>query len=120
MVGQLRGEAGEDGNYVPSSTVNVEVMTRRYMHTFSILHFHNSLPPCHIITLHCTTVDYKRYLYRRESNLAISSSPVTKRQCVYLVRRTAIVWYMKISSSAPGLSLMTHREYRVDRPFPDM
>jgi hypothetical protein len=26
----------------------------------------------------------------------------------------------KISSSAPGLGLMTHREYRVDRPFPVM
>jgi hypothetical protein len=42
-----------------------------------------------------------------------------KKQCICLVRRTAI-WmkHEKISSSAPGLGLMTHREYRVDRPFP--
>ncbi len=26
--------------------------------------------------------------------------------------------HKKISSSVPGLGLMTHHEYRVDRPFP--
>ncbi len=57
-------------------------------------------------------------VYSRESNLAISSSPVTKimyrfdwAYCCHMKRR-------EISSSAPGLSVMTLRECRVDRPFP--
>jgi hypothetical protein len=45
--------------------------------------------------------------------------PSHKKQCICLVRRTAICMeHEKISSSAPGLGLMTHCEYRVDCPFP--
>ncbi len=71
---------------------------------------------CHLIPASSCCVTW---LYRRESNLALSSSPVTKKQCICLVRRTAI-WmeHEKISSSVPGLGLMTHREYWVDCPFP--
>jgi hypothetical protein len=37
--------------------------------------------------------------------------PSHKKQCICLVRRTAICMkHEKISSNAPGLGLMTHRE----------
>jgi hypothetical protein len=43
------------------------------------------------------------YLYRQESNLAVSSSPVTNNNVPLLFRRTATMWknFKKISSSAP-------------------
>jgi hypothetical protein len=49
-----------------------------------------------------------QFLYRRESNLAISSSPVTNNN-VQLIHWTYCygVKNEKISSSAPGLSVMT-------------
>jgi hypothetical protein len=57
------------------------------------------------------------YLYRRESNLAISSSPVTK--IMYKFIGVVLLKKIKeISSSAPGLSVMTFRKCRVDRPLP--
>jgi hypothetical protein len=42
------------------------------------------------------------YVYRRELNLAISSSPVTKTMYLCLVRCTAICMEKEIFSSAPG------------------
>jgi hypothetical protein len=49
-----------------------------------------------------------------------SSSPIRK---IILYSKWAYCWCMKkeeISSSVPGLSEMTLRECRVDRPFPDL
>ncbi len=65
--------------------------------------------------------DRRKFVYRRESNLALLSSPVTKNN-VYIFSKAYCycMKHEKISSSAPGLGLMTHREYRVDRPFPVM
>jgi hypothetical protein len=57
-------------------------------------------------------------VYRWESNLAISYSPV-KIIMYSFIRRTAIACKIKeISSSALGLSVMTPRECRVDCLFP--
>jgi hypothetical protein len=59
----------------------------------------------------------KQFMYCQESNLVISSSPVTK----IMYRFIGILLFMKrkeISSSAPGLSMMTLSECRVDHPFP--
>jgi hypothetical protein len=53
-----------------------------------------------------------------ESNLAISSSPVTKTMYIFSNAYGDCMKRWKISSSAPDLSLMTRREYRVDRLFP--
>ncbi len=59
------------------------------------------------------------YLYRWESNLAIRL-PQSKIIMYSFIWRTAIVYKIKeISSSVLGLSAMTPRECRVDRPFPD-
>ncbi len=38
---------------------------------------------------------YSALVYRRESNLAISSSPLTNNNVQFLLRRTAIVWNIK-------------------------
>jgi hypothetical protein len=57
-------------------------------------------------------------LYRRESNLAISFSLVTKIMYSLLLGVLLLCEKLRISSSAPGLSVMTHRECHVDRPFP--
>ncbi len=60
---------------------------------------------------------YPSILYRRESNLAISSSPVTKIMYRFYWHTTELIKRKEISSGAPGLSVMTLRECRVDRPF---
>ncbi len=57
-------------------------------------------------------------MYRRESNLAISPSTVTKIMYSYFWAYCYCVKRKEIFSSAPGLSMMTHRECRVDLPFP--
>jgi hypothetical protein len=45
--------------------------------------------------------------------------PSHKNNVQFIVGRTATVWKKyEISSSAPGLSVMTHRKCRVDHPFP--
>ncbi len=62
----------------------------------------------------------KELLYHRESDLAISSSPVTKIMYRFYWRTAVDEKEKKISSSAPGLSVMNLRECRVDRPFPVM
>ncbi len=59
-------------------------------------------------------------LYRRESNLVILSSPVTKIMYGYYWAYRFRVKRKEISSSAPGLGVMTHRECHVDHPFPAM
>ncbi len=59
-------------------------------------------------------------MYRQESNLAISSSPVTKTMYSYIWAYCCCVKRKEIFSSAPVLSVMTHRECCVDRPFPFM
>jgi hypothetical protein len=47
--------------------------------------------------------------------------PSHKNNVQFIIGRTATVWKIeKISSSVPGLGVMTHRECRVDRPFPVM
>ncbi len=58
-------------------------------------------------------------LYCRESNLAILSSPVKNNNVQFLLGILLPCETLKISSSAPGLSVMTLRESRVDRPFPN-
>jgi hypothetical protein len=58
-----------------------------------------------------------RLFYRRELNMAILSSPVTKIMYRFYWR-TAIKENKRISSSAPGLGVMTLRKCRVDRPLP--
>jgi hypothetical protein len=58
------------------------------------------------------------FLYCRESNLAISSYPVTNNNLQFIVGVLLPCENKKIFSSAPGLSVMTHPECRVDRPFP--
>jgi hypothetical protein len=58
-------------------------------------------------------------LYRQKSNLAISSSPVTNNNVQFIKWAYYYrVKKLKISSSVQGLSMMTLREYLVDRPFP--
>ncbi len=61
----------------------------------------------------------KEEVYHRESYLAISSSPVTNNnvQFIYWVYCYRVK-NLKNSSSVPGLSVMTLRDCRVDRPFP--
>ncbi len=67
-----------------------------------------------------TSNDLTQYdLYIQESNLAISSCPVTNNNVQFIY--WAYCYHVKnwtISSSAPGLSEMTLRECRVDCPFP--
>ncbi len=60
-----------------------------------------------------------KIVYRRESNLAISSSTVTNNNVQFLLGVLKLCETLKISSSAPGLSLMTLRECCVDHAFPD-
>jgi hypothetical protein len=57
-------------------------------------------------------------LYCRESNLVISSSPVTKIMYRFYWCTAVNEKKKQISSNAPGLSVMTLRECRVDHPFP--
>jgi hypothetical protein len=56
-------------------------------------------------------------LYRRESNLAVSSSPVTKTMYIFSKGVLLFVWKRKFLA-VRQVGLMTHREYRVDHPFP--
>jgi hypothetical protein len=56
-------------------------------------------------------------MYHRESNLAISSSPVKNNKVQFLLGILLPSETLTISSSAPGLSMMTLYECRVDRPF---
>ncbi len=60
-----------------------------------------------------------REVYRRESNLAISSSPVKNNYVQFYLAYCYRVKHKKISSSGPGLSVTTLRECCVDRPLSD-
>jgi hypothetical protein len=66
-----------------------------------------------------TVEEFHYQVYHRESNLTISSSPVTKiMHSLLLGVLLPCEKKEEISSTAPGLGVMAHRECRCDHPFP--
>ncbi len=59
------------------------------------------------------------WLYRRESNLVVSSSPVTKTSVLYIFSKAYCYLYGKEKFLAVRrVGLMTRHDCRIDRPFP--
>jgi hypothetical protein len=92
----------EEGLLDPKSSVG---HTNRYYFSVNIM-------SCEIIATF-----FRSQLYCRESDLAILSSPVTKTMYIFSKVYCDCMKCWKISSSVPGLSLMTHCEYRLTVRF---
>ncbi len=63
------------------------------------------------------TYQVSSFLYRRESNLAISSSPVTKTMYIFSKAYCYLCGKRKFLA-VRQVGLVTHHECRVDRPLP--